>query len=54
MAASAVTFLLDDDILLGVASGNVAKAYPAADLTQHGSVDDQMPDSEGPGTSLKV
>jgi Protein of unknown function (DUF3179) len=38
------TFLLDDDLLMGVASGKVAKAYPLADLMQHGSVDDQMPD----------
>jgi hypothetical protein len=37
-------FLQDDDILIGVARGKVAKAYPAADLTQHGSVNDQMPD----------
>lgn len=37
-------FLQDDDILIGVASGNVAKAFPAADLAQHGSVNDQMPD----------
>jgi hypothetical protein len=42
--AAEVGFLADDDILIGVASGNVAKAYPAADLTQHGSVNDQMPD----------
>ena len=34
--ASEVTFLQDDDILLGVTSGHVAKAYPAADLSQHG------------------
>src|SRR4029079_11698911 len=33
-----------DDILLGVASGNVAKAYPAADLGQHGAVSDVVPD----------
>ena len=31
VAASEATFLQDDDILLGVASGSVAKAYPAAD-----------------------
>jgi Protein of unknown function (DUF3179) len=44
VAASEVTFLQDDDILLGVTSGNVAKAYPAADLSQHGAVFDKMPD----------
>ena len=32
VAASEATFLQDDDILLGITSGNVAKAYPAADL----------------------
>jgi hypothetical protein len=44
VAASEATFLQDDDILLGVTSGNVAKAYPAADLAQHGAVFDKMPD----------
>jgi quercetin dioxygenase-like cupin family protein len=44
VAAAGVTFLQDDDILLGVASGKVAKAFPAADLTQHGAVSDQLPD----------
>src|SRR4029450_7613309 len=44
VAASEATFLQDDDILLGVSSGNVAKAYPAAGLVQHGAVFDQMPD----------
>jgi len=43
VSASETLFLQDDDILLGVARGNVAKAYPAADLAQHGSVNDQMP-----------
>jgi hypothetical protein len=42
--ASEASFLQDDDILIGVARDNVAKAFPAADLTQHGSVNDQMPD----------
>jgi hypothetical protein len=46
VAASEATFLHDDDILLGVTSGSVAKAYPAADLSQHGAVFDKMP--EGP------
>jgi len=45
VAASEATFLEDDDILLGVASGKVAKAYPAADLAQHGAVSDRFPDA---------
>ncbi len=44
VSASEASFLQDDDTLIGVARGNVAKAYPAADLAQHGSVNDQMPD----------
>ena len=44
VAASEATFLQDDDILLGVVSGNVAKAFPAADLSQHGAAFDMMPD----------
>jgi hypothetical protein len=46
VTAAEATFLEGDDILLGVTSGNVAKAYPAADLSQHGAVSDKMP--EGP------
>jgi hypothetical protein len=46
VTAAEATFLQDDDILLGVASRNVAKAYPAADLAQHGAVSDTVP--EGP------
>jgi hypothetical protein len=44
VTAAQATFLQDDDILLGVVSGNVAKAYPAADLAQHGAVSDVVPD----------
>jgi hypothetical protein len=44
VAASEATFLEDDDILLGVTSGSVAKAYPAGDLSQHGAVFDELPD----------
>ena len=44
VASSAATFLQDDDIVLGVANGNVSRAYPAADLAQHGAVSDVMPD----------
>jgi quercetin dioxygenase-like cupin family protein len=42
--ASEAGFLQDDDTVIGVARGSVAKAYPGADLTQHGVVLDQMPD----------
>jgi len=42
--ASKATFARDADLVIGVATGKVAKAYMALDLTQHGSVDDQMPD----------
>jgi hypothetical protein len=44
VAAAEAGFLQDDDILLGVVSGHVAKAYPAADLAQHGAVADTVPD----------
>jgi hypothetical protein len=44
VTAAEATFLEDDDILLGVTSGKVAKAFPAADLAQHGAVSDTMPD----------
>jgi hypothetical protein len=44
VAASEASFLQDDDVLLGITSGNVAKAYPAADLSQHGAVSDTLPD----------
>jgi hypothetical protein len=44
VVASEAAFLQADDILLGVVSGKVAKAYPAADLTQHGAVSDVLPD----------
>jgi hypothetical protein len=42
--AAKATFAQDDDLVIGVAQGRTAKAYMALDLTQHGSVDDQMPD----------
>jgi hypothetical protein len=44
VTASSAEFALDDDLVIGVAQGTTAKAYLAADLTQHGSVDDRMPD----------
>lgn len=42
--ASKADFLSDSDVLIGVARDKVAKAYPAADVGQHGVVLDQMPD----------
>lgn len=44
VAASQASFLTDMDLVIGVSSGGVTKAYPAADLAQHGDVQDQMPD----------
>ena len=44
VAASQATFLSNDDVLVGISHGDVAKAYPAADLAQHGVVLDQMAD----------
>lgn len=38
------TFLSDSDVLLGTSTAGVAKAYPAADVRQHGVVHDHMPD----------
>lgn len=42
--ASQAEFLSDNDVLVGVSHGKVVKAYPAADIAQHGVVHDQMPD----------
>jgi hypothetical protein len=42
--AAQASFLSSDYVLIGIVTGSVAKAYPAADLTQHGVVQDQMPD----------
>jgi hypothetical protein len=41
--ASSATFLHDPDRVIGIVSGPVAKAYPAAILSQHGLVEDQSP-----------
>lgn len=41
--ASEAAFMHDGDRLIGVASGNVAKAYPAGILSQHGLVEDRLP-----------
>ena len=40
---SGANFLHDSDRVIGVVSGRVAKAYPAAILSQHGLVEDQSP-----------
>ena len=40
---SAAAFLHDGDRVIGVVSGRIAKAYPAAILSQHGLVEDQSP-----------
>ena len=44
VSPSQATYALDDDLVIGVAKATIAKAYLALDLTQHGSVDDRMPD----------
>ena len=41
--ASEAAFMHDGDRLIGVMSGNVAKAYPAGILSQHGLVEDRLP-----------
>ena len=43
ISASSATFLHDPDRVIGVVIGKVAKAYPAAILSQHGLVEDQSP-----------
>ena len=42
--AAQASFILPGDLLLGVNSGGVAKAFPAAIIAQHGLVADRMPD----------
>jgi quercetin dioxygenase-like cupin family protein len=42
--AAKASFAQDDDFVIGVTRGSTAKAYMTLDLTQHGSVDDQMQD----------
>jgi hypothetical protein len=44
VSASEASFLSDTDVVIGVSGGGVTKAYPGADLAQHGAVQDQMPD----------
>ena len=43
ISASAATFIGPDDRVIGLMSGNVAKAYPAGILSQHGLVEDRSP-----------
>jgi hypothetical protein len=45
---SEATFLSENDVLLGISSCVVAKAYPAADAGQHGAVHDEMPAARSP------
>jgi len=42
VAASKATFLKDDDHVIGVAGGGVAKAYPAAAVTWHHGLEDRL------------
>ena len=42
--ASQATFAADSDRLIGVMDGKQAKAYLAADLSQHGVVQDRLHD----------
>jgi hypothetical protein len=37
------TFMNDDDRVIGLMNGKIAKAYPAGILSQHGLVEDQSP-----------
>jgi septum formation inhibitor-activating ATPase MinD len=40
--ASQAAFVADGDRVIGVMEGKQAKAYPAADLAQHGVVQDRL------------
>ena len=44
--AAEATFMHPSDRLIGIATGDVAKAYPAGILSQHGLVQDRL--SSGP------
>lgn len=44
ISPAAATFLHDDDRVIGVLTGQSAKAFPAAILAQHGLVEDQSAD----------
>jgi uncharacterized protein DUF3179 len=43
ISAAAAVFMHDDDRVIGLMSGKIAKAYPAGILSQHGLVEDQSP-----------
>lgn len=43
ISPSEATFINPDDRVIGLMSGNAAKAYPAAILSQHGLVEDESP-----------
>ena len=43
ISVSSATFLRDSDRVIGIMAGTLAKAYPAAILSQHGLVEDQSP-----------
>jgi Protein of unknown function (DUF3179) len=43
ISASQATFLQPEDRVIGVVEGEIAKAFPAAILSQHGLVQDEAP-----------
>ena len=43
IGTSEATFMSDEDRVIGLMSGQLAKAYPASILAQHGLVEDQSP-----------
>src|SRR5262249_56052698 len=43
-SASAATFALEDDLVIGVVRGKMAKAYMALDFAEHATVDGQRPE----------
>jgi hypothetical protein len=43
ISVAEATFMSADDRIIGLMAGKVAKAYPAAILSQHGLVEDRSP-----------
>jgi len=43
ISAAEATFINQDDRVIGLMAGTVAKAYPAGILSQHGLVEDRSP-----------
>jgi hypothetical protein len=43
ISAAAATFMHDEDRVIGLMTGETAKAYPAGILSQHGLVEDRSP-----------